>query len=263
MCVILVKRNKQEIGTLDMLKQMYEANTHGVGVAATNGKKLMTWKCMPKDWEAARLFLMSLPAWIYAPGAVSAFHFRIATSGTVDKACCHPFVVTDKIEDTVCKDGIQKLPVIMHNGVLDRYITQKEKNKYFKEFNDTQVFTAKVVAPLVDTLGVTKAADILHRMVEGSRLLIVSNLNVMMMGDWEEHEGFTVSNTNFLPTKWVHTYGVCDVCSSKQSKWRNDIYVELCDKCYATYGIAYDPKYKGDEDYDKGYVHGRHGKYNY
>lgn len=237
MCVILVKKSDQEITDLKLAEQMYLSNTHGIGVAASDGKAIHVWKNIPKNWAAAKKFLLSIPSWVFNKGCISAFHYRIATSGTISEDCCHPFVVEGKLEHTICaKNGYQKLTsgaIIMHNGILDNYITTKEQNLYFKSFNDTQVFTSKVIYPMIAKLGISQTSDILHRMISGSRLLIMSADNAYSIGSWDKHEGFLVSNKYFLPSKTPFMLGSCEVCgSNKSTAYIEEMGIDMCMECY-------------------------------
>ena len=138
-----------------------------------------------------------------------AIHCRIATSGKVSKGCCHPFPITDNIEDMMKPHGKSKTGCIMHNGVFTKY-TPKEG--MLSPYSDTMVFTKKVIYPLREILNNTGVDELMSDIT--SRVLVfLPNYEVHKYGTWKynEEDGFYASNDTYeyddgWKTEWKKWY---------------------------------------------------------
>lgn len=100
------------------LENCFTGNPDGAGMMYQTGNKIHIEKGFmdfPSFWAAAE----KLPA-----NVDRVFHFRIATSGKVSAACCHPFPVCDDYK----KMSFAKCDTPMgfaHNGVLSEFTPKR------------------------------------------------------------------------------------------------------------------------------------------
>ena len=89
-------------------------NPDGFGYAVAKGSNLLIGKSMDLD-KALDMYADALDS---MPGAVSIFHSRIATAGTVDEYNIHPFYVGGREDSIMAHNGI--LPSKWQPGLKDR-----------------------------------------------------------------------------------------------------------------------------------------------
>lgn len=135
-----------------------------------------------------------------------AIHCRIATSGKISKGCCHPFPITDDLDDMLKPSGIGMNGCLIHNGVFHKY-TPKEG--MLSKYSDTMIFTQKVMYPLHTILHNGGVEELLDDMT--SRVLVfLPNFEVHKYGTWKfnEENGFYASNDTYSygKTDWKRWY---------------------------------------------------------
>ena len=124
-----------------------------------------------------------------------ALHCRIATSGKVSKGCCHPFPITDNLDDMLVPRGKSSTGCMMHNGVFAKYTPT---DGMMSLYSDTMFFTKKVVYPLRQVLNNSGVEELMSDMT--SRVLVfLPNFEVHMYGKWEyeKEHGFYASNDTY------------------------------------------------------------------
>lgn len=189
MCVIAVypksvKLNKEE------LKTCFASNPDGAGFMFNDGI-LVTIKKGFMDfasfWEEAE----KLPE-----NVDRVFHFRIATSGKISAACCHPFPITGDLKDmmlaeTTCKMGFA------HNGVL-REFTPAGGMK--ATYSDSMKFGKDVLYPLGTALNLLPVRNLIE-LYTISRFAIMTPCYVHMIGNFEQsrESGAFYSNDSYKP----------------------------------------------------------------
>lgn len=122
-----------------------------------------------------------------------AIHFRIATSGKISSATCHPFPVRKTVEEMRKPEDTTEI-ALMHNGIIS-FCTPK--GGMSATFSDTMVFASKFLYPFRKMLR-TKALQELIEHADSSRFLIFSKENdAILLGKWEERDGVMYSNGTF------------------------------------------------------------------
>lgn len=157
------------------LKNCFKNNPDGAGVMWQDGGKVHIKKGFMKQ-KAFFKFLKTLPT-----DVDRVLHFRIATSGKVSGACCHPFPVANDFK-TMMQTEIEVPVAYAHNGVLTDY-TPKEGMK--SPFSDTMVFGKEVLDHLVQ-----KHVDLfdpvidvmIESTIDGDRMAIMNGHEVVTMG---------------------------------------------------------------------------------
>lgn len=129
------------------------------------------------------------------------FHFRIATSGGVNKEFCHPFPLSDNIEKLTASRTTTKM-AICHNGIISGFGD--------KDVSDTAEYIANVAYPLFRATRLEQSEytdEIIKNTVDGSRIATMTSHGVRLIGDWEENDGIYYSNSNYLPYYRYSYYG--------------------------------------------------------
>ena len=251
MCVILIKDYDQAIPSDELLLACYNSNPHGLGVSIhkPNATKIDNRKGY-MTIAAMRELLTDLRE--NHSDSFIAFHFRFTTSGSTSKGNCHPFpLLSDTNNRHKCKLTTELLKLekfsskmcFMHNGVLG-------VGDDVLDLSDTQLFVRDVLPSLIDykdtkgtqTIDEQKTSSNLEEYAcdSGSRFILMSvsannksnELSIAFAGSWLLHEGYLVSNTNFV--------------SRLSRPYRHDPF-----SLFGRYGYDEDLDY--DYDYDKDY----------
>lgn len=206
MCIIAVYE-KGLVLNENELKTCFQNNPDGAGLMyQKNGKVriekgFMTWEGF---WHTAKQLPVDVDR---------VFHFRIATSGKISTACCHPFPVCDDYK----KMSLANCTVNMgfaHNGVLNDF----EPPKGMKStYSDSMKFGKEVLYPLGKLLNERSVRDFIE-LYTTSRFAIMTPKKTYMVGIWEQsrESGAFYSNDTFdcheycsiVPTKEDYSEGI-------------------------------------------------------
>ncbi len=190
MCVLAYIKSDSYI-TKEEFFAMYDANPHGAGMAYKLGNKIHIEKGFfncDKFWEAFNNIKQTLNVDI-------AIHFRIATSGQITSQFCHPYTLTNNIND-MYRLSTDADTVVFHNGVLHCGVDDG--------CNDTMTFIKNRLYPLYkedkNFLNDKHNWINISNDISGSRLLVMQCDNVFMLGNgWTEYRnGMYVSNRNWV-----------------------------------------------------------------
>lgn len=211
MCVILYKKKGDEISR-ESLKQMATTNPHGIGAAYLDKRA--------KIWVIHKgLTVKQLTELLHDNNDVIA-HFRLATSGIIGSTMCHPFLLSNNINNCTAKNTRGKC-IIAHNGVVSHYGNDK--------ISDTVDFITNVMcklATLEDMLKVCKAV--------GSKWAITDREDVHLIGHFERLNIGLVSNTHWRIPK---------ITQSTKIVWNNYDW----DKSWDTHNYTKSVRNKEDE----------------
>ncbi|CAK7067011.1 MAG: hypothetical protein DELT_01686 [Desulfovibrio sp.] len=156
------------------------------------------------------------------------YHFRIATSGGITPANCHPFPVSASVDDLktltiACKTAF------VHNGIL---------GKGRDDLSDTQLY---VLNTLSRYGSIKRSLPRIRKDTAGSRTAILNaDGQLWLTGRWIEKDGYHYSNETYVDYGW-YDFGdpssrpdKCDCCRSKLAlvEWDG---VLLCEQCSAEY----------------------------
>ena len=134
-------------------------------------------------------------------------HFRIASVGTVNKALCHPFEITNRVELNLTGKSMSA-DLLFHNGTWSEYAEEMlaymgEQHKPvtipYGEFSDS-----RVMAYLAKRMGVKKMA----RLVTGwNKIAVLTSTGIKRYGTgWVDFKGNKCSNDYFVPTPASWSY---------------------------------------------------------
>jgi len=129
-------------------------------------------------------------------------HFRIASVGNVNKALCHPFEITNRVELNLSGERMST-DLLFHNGTWSEYAEEMleflgKHNKPltipYGEFSDS-----RVMAFLAKRMGVKKMAK---KVTGWNKIAVLTSDGIKRYGTgWVKHDGNLCSNDYFLPTQ--------------------------------------------------------------
>lgn len=197
MCIIVSKQIGVEMPSVETLKECFLSNPDGAGFMYANGKVVKIRKGFMDFASFMNALDKEIPEEKRKDTAI-VMHFRIATSGKVQPACCHPFPVSDEKEKLQATEMDSRWG-IAHNGVINGRTT-------YDGWSDTMDFVADVVAPLSRMHPSFMYSDDARDLLAGacmSKLAIMDNAgDIMLVGHFEEADGVNYSNTSYLKTTY-------------------------------------------------------------
>lgn len=170
-------------------------------------------------------------------------HFRIASVGNVNKALCHPFEITNRVELNLSGERMST-DLLFHNGTWSEYAEEMleflgKHNKPltipYGEFSDS-----RVMAFLAKRMGIKKMAK---KVTGWNKIAVLTSDGIKRYGTgWVKHDGNLCSNDYFLPTQnyWSFNddkpytfagYGVND------TSYLNDAEMKVVDELKKEYDI--------------------------
>jgi len=187
MCLIVVKPNSVGLPKKSWLKNGFDLNPHGVGIAHLPAQGKMIH--IKKDFDTFTQF------WNYIETEVGkddilVIHFRLATSGKVDKGNRHPFPVSKNLSflrrtDVYCRVAAA------HNGVLQQFSRDSK-------FSDTQLFISEILAHIKDKLDNPGIRKLVSHFLGNDRLVVLfRDGRIELFGEWIEDGGCYWSNDGY------------------------------------------------------------------
>lgn len=230
MCVIIVKKAGVSMDCVDYetVRACWQANPHGAGFMYAREKKVHIFKgfmTLDSLWEAIAVAKVQ-------ENEPLVIHFRIATSGGVNKEMCHPFPLvpdTKKLRST----SVVCTAALAHNGVL---------GCGSDTLSDTALAVRDMLHHSLFVDGVRKnnkkVIDFIDYYTEGSRLVWLFGCESMnFFGQWTEKQGLLFSNMHwnreplFFEDSWNCFYE-CAKCGKKLKKSEAG---PLCWNCWDTW----------------------------
>lgn len=175
MCILIAKPKNVKMPSEETMKNCWESNPDGAGIAWSDGHKLflrkgfMKWNDFIKEYRT--LNLNNFDAII---------HFRIATHGTVKPSNTHPFNVSDRI-------------VAGHNGILP--ITPEG------DWTDSETFFKRVASPILETYSLDSLVfeQAVNAVIGTSKLAFLTDSSKLKtFGKFIIEDGVMYSNTTFM-----------------------------------------------------------------
>lgn len=185
MCVIIIKPRGETLPSDDIVVDCWIQNPHGAGYAICRDGETIS-ELRKGFMDLADLLDALHQEQIQARDLVM-IHFRYATSGRIDGPTCHPFPISDRIQD------LRQLEmtcdrVMAHNGMIP--------NDPPRIMSDTQKFVLQTLSRMdrFDSLD-TRIGDLIH----GSRIAMIDRGVLRLAGKgWAWHKGNLFSNLNWL-----------------------------------------------------------------
>lgn len=198
MCIIAYIPAGKQIKE-DTIRYMFRGNPDGAGIM---------WK--PKDGAPIEIHkgFMTVEALLEAYKRIpvnceKAIHCRIATSGKVSAACCHPFPVRAKVKAMREERDSEKV-ALMHNGIIS-YTTPTKGMA--SDYSDTMLFASKVLYPLQKQLNEWHIQTLIEESTNSRLLIFRQDGETLVLGDWKFEDGIYYSNGNYKATVYDGLYG--------------------------------------------------------
>lgn len=210
MCVVVFKPKGQELPNIERLYDCFAANPDGAGYMFQEKYNVH----IKKGFMTFSDFYASLKTDYEENNGKDVdfvLHFRISTQGGVNKQCCHPYVISKKMDDLYALDVLSNMGVA-HNGIIT--LTSESEYGYGyggkygnygyepKKYNDTMKFITDYLSLFVKD-GLDLYDDDKMELVEkligsGNKLAIMSPYETKLIGSFTELDGLYYSNTYFL-----------------------------------------------------------------
>lgn len=246
MCIICVKPQGVEMPSLDIIKECWNGNSDGAGIAY--------WKTgtpnviIDKGFMKLKALTSKLDEISLKRDDLAILHFRFATHGLVDRGNCHPFPLSTRIEALRAIYG--RFPsAIAHNGVFGNMACHNV-------MSDTMKFIRGIIGnPLIaNNLDNSSIRTLISEYCgTSSKLAILRPGKMLLIGDFIKDEGLLYSNNGYK--RFVTSYydredanysscnnilrksfTGCELCGSiekDKNEYREELQLVLCDKCFA------------------------------
>ena len=204
MCVILACDKKTGKPTKQMLIEAENMNDDGGSIAWIEGKRVR-WE---KGLKAKQIWKI-----VKKKDLPMVIHFRIATHGGVNKALCHPFPITDKVELFTSGKADE---VLFHNGIWSEYskyaLTAVVQHKI--KFPSGKMSDSRAMTWLVSHFG----KSILNLMGDGNKMCVLNKDGIEYYGKgWAKVDGIKCSNDLFDNTYTNYNDDTYDSNENKQT----------------------------------------------
>lgn len=224
MCIAIL--NTRNTINRETLQQCWKSNPDGAGMIYTNNGQLQIFKEMTNFDKFYKEYNKQRKA---NKESNFVLHFRIATSGKIDKTNCHPFNVSKNLS-------------FVHNGMIS--IEQLNKN-----VSDTYTFNELVLKKLPNTFLTNHAIlDLIENYIGYSKLIFLDSDNTASilnehLGHWDELDNWYSNNSyqcTYTKTKATKdkTYQI-DADYYNASYYNDTNLCGYCDHYSATYSKEY------------------------
>ena len=222
MCIIAIKPKNKELFNDDLLKNMFDNNPDGAGYMFYDTKKKTV--IIRKGFMTLKALKKALKKEGNLKKTNLVMHFRIGTSGKMDKFNCHPYPVFEK-------NGLDvHTPLgVAHNGILSAYTPTKTS-----AINDTQVFIRNVLSKLSKNfLNEYNSRTLIEELIGTNKLAFLDNANtVHTIGNFVEHDGYMFSNTSYEKRTFSYTPSWSKGWSKYDYLWQDDYKDDFYDSEY-------------------------------
>jgi len=243
MCLIISKPKGVALPIKKHLVEAEKNNPDGIGIAYYKNNGIVRIK---KTFRNVHSLYKFLKANITAED-ILLIHFRIATSGKVDKGNRHPFPITLN-KQLLRKEELSCRFAVAHNGVISQYGGHKK-------YSDSQKFIIDILANkrIKYNLLDRSIQKLICSYISPDRLSILTyEGNLILLGKHiEDKDGCFYSNDSYeeIDTKWLteiteynrkskryetkDEYAQCEYCG----KWADTIETmkngeRICEECY-------------------------------
>lgn len=228
MCVIACKPAGVPFPTMDTLKNCWESNPQGAGIAWQQGKRVRIEKGM-MTWEAFEAYAEKLHKAI-TPDVAVMYHFRITSRGEKSAAQCHPYPL-ERDDKRLNALSLRTDCAVAHNGTMPMTCA--------KGMNDTQTFIKYYLTHIADLCPDwlnNPVAKTLASNIAESKLAVLKDNVITTMGDFIEDNGMLYSNDGYMPHTYSRYWDDEDFKYPSQAK--PDIKPSTMYKGMSTYKIA-------------------------
>jgi predicted glutamine amidotransferase len=201
MCIIVSKEKNKKIPSRQILENCFNSNPDGAGFMYTLNHRVIIEKGF-FTFDEFYNRLMEVDDALNLQKKSLVMHFRIGTSGGYTAGVCHPFPVTNNVDELQKTETNSKLAMV-HNGVISNYT--------FGKLSDTQNFVKDFVYPLskinCNFLNNKNAINLLYQQSAATKLCFLDrNDNITYVGNFITDKGIKYSNSSYKDYVWTPSY---------------------------------------------------------
>lgn len=195
MCIIAIKDKGVNLPDEKIIKTMFYNNPDGAGfMYAENGKVIikkgfMTYENLEEELNKIHN-IMTIPLIL---------HFRIATSGKIDKGTTHPFPIEKKrslLRKLHCETDIG----IVHNGIIP--IKPSKSMSDTMQYISNKLYMYKHLCP--DFYKHKYLLKRIEKEIQSKMVFLNANGEIYKIGEFTTDNGITYSNTSYKYQKYLH-----------------------------------------------------------
>lgn len=189
MCVIVHKERGKDIPSDEIIEKCFKKNPDGSGILLhRDGTKTLE---IHKGYMKLDDFKTVLKELNVNKNDDLVMHFRITTSGGTSPENCHPFPISNKIDDLKAT-RINTPRAFVHNGVLG-------KGDEILKISDTQVFVKDIISreEVSDHLENSEIKKIITKVADSGQRFFIADAEKDIFeryGTWYENDGIWYSN---------------------------------------------------------------------
>ena len=194
MCIIVAKKKGIKIPDKEILNSCFLANNDGAGMMFNDGKQVHILKGY-MTFEEFYNTLIDIDNRYNLIDKDLILHFRISTSGSVDKGNCHPYPLrptTEHLRSLNCTTNIG----MAHNGIIKKHTPPQESI-----LNDTQTFIKNYVFNMyeknINFLDNHNNIKLLEAEAE-SKLAFLTSDNMYLIGNFINDNDIYYSNYSYM-----------------------------------------------------------------
>lgn len=201
MCIVVYKPDGAAFPKKSVLKTCFEHNSDGAGFMLANGKSVVIDKGYMTFKEFYNALTKARKKW--GDEIPYVLHFRITTQAGVRKDCCHPFPLSDKM------DELRKLSTTANIGIAHNGIISLTSSYYVREvtYNDTMLFITDYLSLIIDDEHYYKnerTLTLIERLCESKLAILDRYGHCELIGNgWIWRDGVAYSNSTFEEYKSV------------------------------------------------------------
>ena len=201
MCVIISKEKGKKLPSKEFLYNCFKKNPDGSGFMYEFEHEVYIEKGF-MDFDSLYNRLKELDSQINLQTHSLVMHFRISTSGKVDKENCHPYPITQNID--LMRETFLKTKDIAfcHNGIIRNY------QSHDKIHNDTQTFGVNVLSVFKEHYPKfyedKNVLKMLNLLAQSKLCFLDSEGKITYVGDFQKYRGMKCSNLYFIKPKYTY-----------------------------------------------------------
>ena len=202
MCIIVVSPIGSEIPSKKVLENCYNGNPDGFGFSYNHEGNVYIEKGY-MNFEEGYKRLMEVDNLIGLKDKGVLMHYRISTSGLVDKGNTHPYSISNKTSQLRALKQVTDISVV-HNGIISNYIPDKNS-----KVNDTQMFIKDYLYNIYQNdnefLKDSKMLLNIEKEVGSKLAFLDKDGNVTFIGKFiEEEDGCYYSNSSYKEEEYFY-----------------------------------------------------------
>lgn len=222
MCIIICKDAGVAAPSKKILQTCLSTHKDGFGAMWRDGSKVKIMKGL-YTIDSITKIVDFIPKEVEA-----AFHFRMATHGTVSAGNCHPFPLSSRNDALTATRGVFDTG-LMHNGIISSFGTRNESS-----LSDTMNFIKYLERSTKKKRTFSKMKD--HFKGHYGKFIIFTPTQTCTFGDFVEEGGLKYSNTTYR-----NFFNRC----AEVIKYKNKPLVQVADMNFVEYYQAGKVRYRG------------------